>query len=85
MLVARRAFGEGHRLTLKMRSLYADALHMDPAATLDDLREAVTTLEDVVQTTRRVFGGQHPFTWAFGEELQFARAALRLRETSRSA
>ena len=33
-------------LTLKMRWIYAKALYKDPGATLDDLREAVTTLED---------------------------------------
>ena len=69
------------RLTLKMRSLYAMAITSDPAATLDDLREALTTLEETERTARRVFGGQHPFTLVFGEELRFARATLRARET----
>ena len=31
-------------------------------ATLDDLREAVTTLEDTERIARRVFGGAHPLT-----------------------
>ena len=62
MPVARRVYGEGNRLTLKMRWIYAAALCMDPGATLDDLREAVTTLEDVERTARRVFGGAHPNT-----------------------
>ena len=43
--VARRVLGEGHSVTLKMRWIYAMALHKDADATLDDLREAVTTLE----------------------------------------
>ena len=38
------------------------ALCVDPAATLDDLREAVTTLEEVEQNMRRVFGRAHPLT-----------------------
>ena len=50
------------RLTLKMRSIYAMALYEDPGATLDDLREAVTTLEDTERTARRVLGGAHPAT-----------------------
>ena len=57
----------------------------DPAATLDDLREAVTTLEDTERISRRVFGGAHPMTGAIGGELQKARAALRARETQSPA
>ena len=34
----------------------------DPGATLDDLRDAVTTLEDTARIARRVFGGAHPTT-----------------------
>ena len=54
---------------------------MDPAATLDDLREAVTTLEDTERTARRVFGGAHPLASAIESHLQKSRAALRARET----
>ena len=38
------------------------ALYLDTGATLDDLREAVTTLEDTERTARRVLGGAHPLT-----------------------
>ena len=62
-----------------MRKIYAMALYHDPAATLDDLREAVTTLEDVVPDARRVFGGAHPLTEAIEDDLRGARAALRAR------
>ncbi len=58
--VARRVLGEGNRLALKMRSLYAKALYNDPGATLDDLREAATTLEDTERIARRVLGSAHP-------------------------
>ena len=81
MPVARRVLGESHELTLKMRGICAVALYMDPAATLDALREAVTTLEDVARTTRRVFGGAHPITRGAEEALADARAQLRARET----
>ena len=67
-------------MTLKMRWIYAAALCMDPGATLDDLREAVTTLEDVERTARRVFGGAHPNTMGIEGSLRDARAALRARE-----
>ena len=64
-----------------MRMVYAGALHLDPDATLDDLREALTTLEETERIARRVLGGAHPLTNAIETALQNARAALRARET----
>jgi hypothetical protein len=64
-----------------MRINAAMALYKDTDATLDDLREAVTTLEDVERTARRVLGGAHPTTAWIEGELQKARAALGARET----
>ena len=64
-----------------MKSIYAEALYMDTGATLDDLREAVTTLGDLERATRRVFGGAHPFTTGMKKDLSNARAVLRARET----
>ena len=64
-----------------MRCVYAQSLYRDDVATLDDLREAVTTLEDTERTGRRVLGGAHPLTASFEESLRDARAALRARET----
>ena len=58
--IARRALGESDNTTLRMRKIYAEALYTDDDATLDDLREAVTTLEDTVRIARRVLGGAHP-------------------------
>ena len=80
--VARRVLGESHEVTLKLRWTYAIALYEDPDATLDDLREAVTTGEDTARIARRVLGGAHPMTKAIGYLLRDARAALRARETS---
>ena len=79
--VARRVLGESTDITLKMRKIYAIALCKDNAATLDDLREAVTTLENTERTVRRVFGGAHPDTVEIEGRLLLARAALRARET----
>ena len=59
-----------------MRWTYAEALYSDPGATLDDVREAVTTLEDTERTARRVLGGAHPITTQIEESLRKARAAL---------
>ena len=64
-----------------MRMNYAVALYNDPDAMLDDLREAVTALEESERTARRVLGGAHPLTGWIERNLQDARAALRARET----
>ena len=74
--MARRVLGESHDLTLRMRWNYAEALHRDPDATLDDLREAVATIEDMLGIARRVLGGAHPLVEAFETSLRDARAAL---------
>ena len=82
MPVARRVLGEGHDLTLMMTLLYANALYHDEGATLDDLREAVATLEDAAGIARRVLGGAHPLTVDIEDPLRVARATLRARETA---
>ena len=58
--IARRLFEENDDTTLRMRWYYAMALYLDAGATLDDLREAVTTLEDATRIARRVLGTAHP-------------------------
>ena len=70
-------------MTFKMRSLYATALFNADGATLDDLSEAVTTLEETERTARRVLGGAHPIIGAIGRSLQNARAVLRAREAGK--
>ena len=82
--VARRILGESNDLTLKMRALYAAALNNDPSATLDDLREAVTTIEETARIARRVLGGAHPLTSVIEGNLRCSRATLRARETPSS-
>ena len=64
-----------------MRWLSAEALYLDTDATLDDLREAVTTFDETERIARRVLGGAHPLTKGIENELRAARAALRARET----
>ena len=59
---------------------YATALYMDDGATVDDLREAVTTLEDTDRIARRVMGGGHPLTLDIQDCLRNARATLAARE-----
>ena len=84
MPVARRVLGESNDVTLRMRWNYADVLYQDPGATLDDLREAVTTLEDVALIARRVLGGAHPVTAGIEAGLREARVVLRAGEGARS-
>ena len=81
MPAAQRVLGESHELTLMIRWNCARALYQDDDATLDDLREAVTTLEDAARIARRVLGGSHPTTMGIEVCLRLARAALRARET----
>ena len=66
---------------LMIRLNYAIALYKDPTATLDDLREAVTTLEETELLARRVLGGVHPFAAEIEKYLRESRAALRARES----
>jgi len=78
--VARRALGEGHMTTLMMRGCYATTLYEGPDATLDDLREAATTFEEMERTARRLLGSAHPTAKTIERSLQKARATLRGRE-----
>ena len=79
--VARRALGDSNDTTLRTRSLYAQALYSNPDATLDDLREALTTLEETARTARRVLGGAHPVAKDIEWDLRNAREVLAARET----
>ena len=81
--VAQRGFGEGDAYTLRMRMAYAMALYEDGCATLDDLHEAVKTLEETARTAERVLGGAHPMTEVIEESLQESRAVLDARESGR--
>ena len=84
--VARRVLGNNnYDMTLRMSAVYANALYNDPSATLDDLRESVTTLEDTAPIARRVLGSAHPLTKAVAAYLQDAQAALRAREETASS
>jgi hypothetical protein len=79
MPVARRVLSENQELTLRMRWIYAKVLRDDEGATRDDLREAVTTLEDTARTAQRVFGGAHPMVVDLERSLRESRAALSAR------
>ena len=78
--VARRVLGENIETTLRLRSTYAEVLYSDDDATLGDLHEAVTTLEETERTARRVFGSEHPLTKGIERTLRESRAALSARD-----
>ena len=80
MPVARRVLGENDVLTLSIRANYARALYKADGATLGDLREAVSTLEDTGRIAQRVFGGAHPLTLRAESNLRNARAVLAARD-----
>ena len=73
---ARRVLGGNYELTLRMRWNYARALCEDPGSTLDDLREAMTTIEDAERIARRVLGGSHPMTVDIDHDMRNARSKL---------
>ena len=79
--VAQRVLGDSRDVTLTMRWAYARALFEDADATLEDLREAVTTLVEAERAACRVLGGTHPIAVGIGRTLRNARAMLRARET----
>ena len=58
--VARRVLAESDDLQFRVRIACNRALCENPAKTLDDLREAVSMLEEIEPTARRVLGGAHP-------------------------
>ena len=76
---SRRILGESDLMTVQARCNYAAMLWQDATATLDDLREAVTTLEENERIAQRVFGGAHPTTEGIEQSLRNARAALSAR------
>ena len=65
---------------LRLRWTYGQTLYRDTGSSLDELREAVTTLEEIERIARRVFGGAHPLAMQMENDLKKARAKLRAHE-----
>ena len=78
--VARRVLGDSNQTTLMTRWNYAVALYKDDAATLEDLRESVTTLEELASTARRVLGGANPLVGEIETSRRVSRAVLARRD-----
>ena len=77
--VARRVLGENHDLTLSMRLIYASALYENESATVAELSEAVTTLDYVAVSHKRLLGDSHPEAGRAQYALERARTKLRAR------
>ncbi len=56
---SRRALGPEHINTLRLRRAYAEAFFSDDAASAREVREAVTTLEELDAVARRIYGKSH--------------------------
>ena len=56
---SRRALGPEHINTLRLRRAYAEAFFSDDAASAREVREAVTTLEELDAVARRIYGENH--------------------------
>ena len=82
--VAQRVLGKEDPLTIKLRWRCAEALYKDDGATLDELREVMTTLDDAERIARRVLGNLHPTTEGMRRDVQVVRAALAARESGTS-
>ncbi len=80
MPITRRVLGDENILMLRMKKIYAEAIYVDDCAKLNDLREAVTRLEELERTARRVLGGAHPLTEAVERGLETSRRAFHIRE-----
>ena len=79
--VARRVLGKGNIDVIRLRWSYGLFLFRSPDATLDDIREAVATMEETYGTVERVFGAEHSYTREMDpKDIRFARAELRARE-----
>ena len=76
-----RAYGYAGLASGRLGGLAQATIYKDDGATLADLREAVTTLEEIDPIARRVLGGAHPLTEWIEYDLQQARATLAARET----
>jgi hypothetical protein len=71
----RDSFGPDHCIVLDLQTYHGRDLFEADDATVDDCREAMTVLDDVVTRSRRVFGERHPDTVRASVLLDGARLA----------
>ena len=76
MTLTNEFFGTLALMTSASASGDGGRFYEDPGATVDDIREAVTTFEEIEPTARRVLGGTHPLAMNIEAHLQNARSKL---------
>ena len=79
-----RALGPEDDTYLGLRALQAQAVTDDAAASLDDVAEAVTILEDISNISRRVMGPTHPLSKLRAHNLAIAQRKLARRRARAS-
>ena len=73
---------EPYGARVRVRSGHARTLYEDDSASLDDLREAVATLEEIEPTARRVLGAVHPTAVDIERSLRLVRRAIAAGEAA---
>ena len=69
---ARRICGDMHDVTLGLRYIFPRSIVLNPDATQEDLRGAKEEAEDLLRTTRRIYGQSHPRVQLVRELLEMA-------------
>ena len=69
---ARRICGDMHDVTLGLRYMFPRSIVLNPDATQEDLRGAKEEAEDLLRTTRRIYGQSHPRVQLVRELLEMA-------------
>ena len=74
--VARRTRDDRNEFVLDLRANYARAIYRDTNSSRGAVHDAVAIIEDVVRTSRRVYGIRHPFFAEYRQDLERARMRL---------
>ena len=80
---ARRTLGADHDTVIQLRWSYACCLCKDADASRDDAAEAVSLLEELSQTTQRIYGTSHPLATDIRTTLGRAQEKLASFDTSK--
>mmetsp|Transcript_14232 Transcript_14232/g.44062 ORF Transcript_14232/g.44062 Transcript_14232/m.44062 type:complete len:118 (+) Transcript_14232:3-356(+) len=81
LALATESLGPTHQSTIFASVRLCGSLVEDPAATHDDLNEAVSLAEDALQKRRRILGPAHPSTRFSERVLKRAREKLQSKES----
>ena len=74
--MALRTRDDRNEFVLDLRANYARAIYRDTNSSRGAVHDAVAIIEDVVRTSRRVYGIRHPFFAEYQQDLESARMRL---------